>query len=139
MGKKALRRASAFGALSSPAIISLPSGLPPWSYVVPDEGSGPRFAVGHRFLHTFAKRCLNAGFPPERVATLPGHRSPAITVNFYAAWIPERQERLDEEVRKVQLKSPLGEAADQLQAKVAGPSAPKHAASYQRIGCILHP
>jgi integrase len=61
-------------------------------------------AFGHRFRHTFAKRCLNAGVPPERVATLLGHRSPAITLNHYAAWIPERQEQLDKDVRKVQLK-----------------------------------
>lgn len=41
--------------------------------------------------HLCQKMFLNAGVPPERVATLLGHRSPAIALNFYAACIPERQ------------------------------------------------
>jgi integrase len=57
---------------------------------------------GHRMRHTVAKRYLNAGVPPERLARLLGHKSPAITLKYYATWVPERQEELNADVRRVQ-------------------------------------
>ncbi len=57
---------------------------------------------GHRMRHTVAKRYLNAGVPPERVARLLGHKSPAITLKYYAQWGSERQEELNADVRRVQ-------------------------------------
>jgi integrase/recombinase XerD len=70
----------------------------------------------HRFRHTFAKRYLDAGVPPDRVAILMGHSSQAITLKHYARWIRERQEQLDTDVRKVQREyarySPDGETVD---------------------------
>jgi integrase len=57
---------------------------------------------GHRMRHTVAKRYLNAGVPPERLAMLLCHKSPAITLKYYANWVPERQEELNADVRRVQ-------------------------------------
>jgi integrase/recombinase XerD len=55
----------------------------------------------HRFRHTFAKNLLMAGVPVERVAVLMGHRSQEITSKHYSAWVRERQEQLEEDVRRV--------------------------------------
>ena len=55
----------------------------------------------HRFRHTFAKTLLMEGVPPDRVAILMGHRSSAITLKHYAAWVRERQEQLEGDVRRV--------------------------------------
>ena len=55
----------------------------------------------HRFRHTFAKRLLMKGVPPDRVAILMGHRSPSITLKHYAAWVKDRQEQLESDVRRV--------------------------------------
>jgi integrase/recombinase XerD len=66
--------------------------------------AGVPSGCAHRFRHTFAKRCLLAGVPPDRVAILMGHSSQAITQKHYAQWVPERQEQLDADVRNVQRK-----------------------------------
>jgi integrase len=58
----------------------------------------------HRFRHTFAKRYLLAGVPPERVAILMGHSNQTITLKHYAQWVRERQEQLEADVRNVQRK-----------------------------------
>jgi len=58
----------------------------------------------HRFRHTFAKRYLLAGIPPERVAILMGHSSLTVTLRHYARWVRERQEQLEADVRLVQEK-----------------------------------
>ena len=55
----------------------------------------------HRFRHTFAKDLLMAGVPVERVAVLMGHRSPAITLKHYSAWVRERQQQLETDVRRI--------------------------------------
>lgn len=55
----------------------------------------------HRFRHTFAKRLLMARVPVETVAVLMGHRSPAITIKHYSAWVRERQEQLEASVARV--------------------------------------
>jgi integrase/recombinase XerD len=55
----------------------------------------------HRFRHTFAKDFLMAGMPVEDVAVLMGHSSPAITLKHYSAWVRERQQKLETDVRRV--------------------------------------
>jgi site-specific recombinase XerD len=55
----------------------------------------------HRFRHTFAKCLLMEGVPLERVAVLMGHRSPSITLKYYASWVKERQEQLEADVTRV--------------------------------------
>jgi integrase len=55
----------------------------------------------HRFRHTFAKNLLMAGVPVDRVAVLMGHRSSAITLKHYSAWVRERQQQLETDVRRV--------------------------------------
>jgi hypothetical protein len=42
-----------------------------------------------------------AGVPVERVAILMGHRSPAITLKHYSAWVQERQQQLEADVKRV--------------------------------------
>jgi integrase len=58
----------------------------------------------HRFRHNFAKRALLTGIPPERVAMLMGHKSPAVTMKYYSQWVRERQEQLEADVRLLQAK-----------------------------------
>jgi integrase/recombinase XerD len=68
----------------------------------------------HRFRHTFAKNLLMAGVPVERVAVLMGHRSPAITLKYYSAWVRERQEQLEEDVKRVWAEKNRPKEAEQL-------------------------
>jgi integrase len=82
--------------------------------------AGVPSGCGHRMRHTVAKRYLNAGVPPERLAMLLGHKSPAITLKYYAQWVRERQEELNADVRRVQeryARYPLdgGTSAQQIQ------------------------
>jgi integrase/recombinase XerD len=65
------------------------------------QRAGVHGGHAHRFRHTFAKNLLMAGVPVERVAVLMGHRSPAITLKHYSAWVKERQEQLEEDVKRV--------------------------------------
>ncbi len=58
-------------------------------------------AHAHRFRHTFAKELLMAGVPLERVAVLLGHQSSRVTEKHYAAWVRDRQEQLEADVRRV--------------------------------------
>jgi site-specific recombinase XerD len=51
----------------------------------------------HQFRHTFATKLLSAGTSIENVAALLGN-TPKIVWKHYAAWVPERQEALDEAV-----------------------------------------
>lgn len=53
----------------------------------------------HKFRHTFAVEMLIAGTPLETVSRLLGHRSMAVTEKHYAAWVPERQAKLEAAVR----------------------------------------
>lgn len=66
--------------------------------------AGINDGCAHRFRHTFAKRYLLAGVPPERVAILMGHSSLTVTLRHYARWVRERQEQLEADVRLVQEK-----------------------------------
>ncbi len=54
----------------------------------------------HRFRHTFSVELLLAGVPIERVSILLGHSSVRITEKYYAAWVRERQEQLEADVRR---------------------------------------
>jgi integrase len=49
----------------------------------------------HQFRHTFASKLLSAGVKVDDVAALLGN-SPNIVRKHYAAWIKERQDRLDD-------------------------------------------
>jgi hypothetical protein len=42
-----------------------------------------------------------AGVPVDRVAVLMGHRSPAITLKHYSAWVRERQQQLEGDIRRI--------------------------------------
>jgi hypothetical protein len=42
-----------------------------------------------------------AGVPVERVAVLMGHRSSAITLKQYSAWVRERQQQLEADIRRI--------------------------------------
>jgi integrase len=66
--------------------------------------AGINDGCAHRFRHTFAKRYLLAGVPPDRVAVLMGHSTQAITLKHYANWVRERQEQLEADVLAVQEK-----------------------------------
>jgi len=63
--------------------------------------AGVQGGHAHRFRHTFAKTLLMAGVPVENVSVLMGHRSPAITLKHYSAWVKERQEQLEAHVKRV--------------------------------------
>jgi integrase/recombinase XerD len=54
----------------------------------------------HRLRHTFSVNLLQAGVSIESVATLLGHRSIRITERHYAAWVQERQNKLELDVQK---------------------------------------
>ena len=55
----------------------------------------------HRFRDTFAVELLLAGIPLERVSILLGHQSTRITEKHYAPWVRERQEQIEEDVRRM--------------------------------------
>ena len=55
----------------------------------------------HRFRHTFARIHLAGGMSAAAVARLMGD-SEGIVRKHYSAWIPEHQERLNEETRASQ-------------------------------------
>lgn len=54
----------------------------------------------HRFRHTFAVDLLGKGVDVKYVSQLLGHSSVTITEKFYAAWVPKRQQVLNEEIRR---------------------------------------
>jgi integrase len=67
--------------------------------------------LSHRFRHTFAVEMLLAGVPIERVSILLGHRTQRTTEKYYSAWVKERKQRLETEVKdackKMALPEPL--------------------------------
>jgi integrase/recombinase XerD len=54
----------------------------------------------HRFRDTFAIELLLAGVPLERVSVLLGHSSVKVTEKHYAPWVLDRQQQLEEDVRR---------------------------------------
>jgi site-specific recombinase XerD len=55
--------------------------------------------LSHRFRHTFAVEMLLAGVGIERVSKLLGHKTLRTTEKYYSAWVKERQQRLEAEVK----------------------------------------
>jgi integrase/recombinase XerD len=72
--------------------------------------------LSHRFRHTFAVEMLLAEVPLERVSVLLGHRSVRTTEKYYSAWVKERQNRLELEVKNAWKKMVLPEPLRILQA-----------------------
>jgi len=62
--------------------------------------SGVSGGHSHRLRHTFSVNLLQAGVSIESVAALLGHRSIRITERHYAAWVQERQNKLELDVQK---------------------------------------
>jgi integrase/recombinase XerD len=84
-----------------------------WLRLVFDQAGvkhGQQERLSHRLRHTYSVELLLAGVPIEQVSKLLGHKSPRTTEKFYAAWIPERQRKLEAEVkgawRKMELPAP---------------------------------
>jgi integrase/recombinase XerD len=65
--------------------------------------------LSHRYRHTFAVEMLLAGVPIERVSILLGHRSQRTTEKYYSAWVKERKQRLETEVKDAWKKMALPE------------------------------
>jgi integrase len=65
--------------------------------------------LSHRFRHTFAVEMLLAGVPIERVSILLGHRTQRTTEKYYSAWVKERKQRLETEVKDAWKKMALPE------------------------------
>jgi integrase/recombinase XerD len=53
----------------------------------------------HRFRHTFAVEMLLADVRIERVSKLLGHKTVRTTEKYYSAWVKERQQQLEAEVK----------------------------------------
>lgn len=65
--------------------------------------------LSHRFRHTFAVEMLLAGVPIERVSLLLGHKTIRTTEKYYSAWVKERQQMLEAEVKDAWKKMVLPE------------------------------
>lgn len=61
----------------------------------------------HNFRHHFAVEHLLRGTPIEDVARLLGHNDISVTVRSYAAWVKDRQARLESHQQKVWSNDPL--------------------------------
>jgi integrase/recombinase XerD len=55
--------------------------------------------LSHRFRHTFAVEMLLAGMGTDQVSRLLGHKTLRTTEKYYSAWVKERQQRLEAEVK----------------------------------------
>jgi integrase len=63
--------------------------------------AGLKHRTPHNFRHHFAVEHLLRGTPIEDVSRLLGHANIGVTMKSYAAWIPERQERLESHQQNV--------------------------------------
>jgi integrase/recombinase XerD len=61
----------------------------------------------HRFRDTFSTALLQAGVPLDRVSVLLGHRKVSVTEKHYAAWVRERQEQLETDLKRVWSEDPI--------------------------------
>ena len=74
--------------------------------------------LSHRFRHTFAIEMLLAGVPIERVSKLLGHKTLRTTEKYYSAWVKERQQKLEAEVKEAWQKMKLPDPIHSLQQSV---------------------
>ena len=61
----------------------------------------------HRFRHTMACELLLSGASLKSVAQILGHKSERVTERHYGAWVKERQEKLESDVRKSWVGTPV--------------------------------
>jgi integrase len=71
------------------------------------DAAGLSHRTSHNFRHHFAVEHLLNGTPIEDVSRLLGHNSIRITIQFYGAWVKQRQERLEQHQRRVWENDPL--------------------------------
>jgi integrase len=69
--------------------------------------AGLQHRTPHNFRHHFAIEHLLSGTPIEDVRRLLGHNDISITIKSYAAWIKERQVRLEGHQQRVWDTDPL--------------------------------
>lgn len=70
---------------------------------------GRQEMLSHRFRHTFAVESLLAGMPIEKVSKLLGHKTLRTTEKYYSAWVKERQQMLEAEVKEAWTRMKLPE------------------------------
>jgi len=71
------------------------------------ETAGVPDARAHRFRDTFAVELLLSGVALEQVSVLLGHSSVKITGRHFAPWVRERQDQMEEDVRRAWKVDPL--------------------------------
>jgi len=69
--------------------------------------AGLQHRTPHNFRHHFAVEHLLRGTPIEDVARLLGHANISVTMKSYAAWVDQRQTRLESHQKKVSENDPL--------------------------------
>jgi integrase len=69
--------------------------------------AGLQHRTPHNFRHHFAIEHLLNGTPIEDVSRLLGHANIGVTVKSYAAWVKERQTRLEGHQKRVWSSDPL--------------------------------
>jgi integrase/recombinase XerD len=73
-----------------------------WVRAVFDKAGVPHSTsemLTHRFRHTFAVEMLLADVRIERVSKLLGHKTVRTTEKYYSAWVKERQQQLEADVK----------------------------------------
>jgi integrase/recombinase XerD len=81
-----------------------------WIRLVFDKAGvkhGQQEMLTHRFRHTFAVELLIAGVPIEQVGKLLGHKTVRTTERYYSAWVRERQQKLEADVKQAWTKMEL--------------------------------
>ena len=71
------------------------------------ETAGVPDAHVHRFRDTFVVELLLSGVALEQVSVLLGHSSVKITGRHFAPWVRERQDQMEEDVRRAWKVDPL--------------------------------
>ena len=71
------------------------------------EFAGIEGGHAHRFRDTFSISLLQAGVPSDRVSVLLGHRNIRVTEKHYSAWVRERQEQLESDIKKAWSEDPV--------------------------------
>jgi integrase/recombinase XerD len=88
------------------------------------EIAGIQGGHAHRFRDTFSVSLLQAGVPLDRVSVLLGHRNVKVTEKHYSAWVRERQEQLESDMKKAWNEDPLAllEGTNQVHGNVKRPN-----------------